>query len=331
MELKTFNFSSKKKWIVTGAAGFIGSHLVDFLLSNDQQVIAIDNFLNGKKENIEFISHKNSQFINNFKFYEMDIRSKDIYDLFQGVDFVLHQAAVGSVPRSFKEPQLFNDINLNGFINVLNASNAASVRSFVYASSSSVYGDINNLPQIENKIGNPLSPYALSKRANEIFCSFYETDMNIFGLRYFNVFGKRQNPNGPYAAVIPKWIDLFLKNKNIEIYGDGTISRDFSYIDNVVQANILAALNNQNLLDPEILNIACGQSTSLKELAVLIKNTIKRVSGLNLTSEIVHKKERKGDIQHSYANITKAKELINFNPSHNIKDGLEELIFQILE
>ena len=233
MELDFIKLKSQQKWVVTGAAGFIGSHLTNFLLQNNQCVIAIDNFFNGKKETVDFLKRNNETFIENFQFYEMDIRSKEICHLFNGCDYVLHQAAIGSVPRSFKEPQLFNDVNLNGFINVLEASKKADIKTFVYASSSSVYGDIDNLPQIENMTGNPLSPYALSKRANEIFASFYETSMNIYGLRYFNVFGMRQRPDGPYAAVIPKWINLFLNNNDIEIYGDGSISRDFTYIENV--------------------------------------------------------------------------------------------------
>lgn len=330
MNIDSVKLDTKKSWVVTGAAGFIGSHLTDFLLQNNQTVIAIDNFFNGKKENIEFLKANNKDVLQNFNFHELDIRSPEIFDLFIGADYVLHQAAVGSVPRSFKEPKLFNDINLNGFINVLEASNAADVKSFVYASSSSVYGDLINLPQIESAIGTPLSPYALSKRANEVFASFYNTSMNIYGLRYFNVFGMRQKPDGPYAAVIPKWINLFLNNKDIDIYGDGTISRDFSYINNVVQANILAATNHKDLSNPEILNIACGSSTNLKELASMMRNIINEVSDFQIHSQIHHKENRKGDIQNSYANISKAKKLINYNPTHSVEMGLRELISNLV-
>ena len=330
MELDSIKFNSQHKWIVTGAAGFIGSHLTDFLLQNNQCVIAIDNFINGKKETIDFLKRKNEEFIENFQFYEIDIRSNEICHLFHGCDYVLHQAAIGSVPRSFKEPLLFNDVNLNGFINVFEASKKAEIKTFVYASSSSVYGDIDNLPQTENMIGNLLSPYALSKRANEIFASFYETSMNIYGLRYFNVFGMRQRPDGPYAAVIPKWINLLLNNNDIEIYGDGSISRDFTYIENVVQANILAALNSINLTRPEVLNIACGSSTNLKELASMMKNTINELNDNKINSRIIHKDNRKGDIQHSYANINRAQKVIQYTPTHSVESGLKKLISKCL-
>jgi UDP-N-acetylglucosamine/UDP-N-acetylgalactosamine 4-epimerase len=326
MNIEGLSFDNKEKWIVTGAAGFIGSHLVDFLLQNNQEVVGIDNFMNGKKENIDFIKKNNSHLLDNFLFFEEDIRSIKIDKLFKGADYVLHQAALGSVPRSFLEPQLFNDININGFINVFNAANAASVKNFVYASSSSVYGDKNNLPQVEDQIGTPLSPYALSKRADEICASFLETSMNVYGLRYFNVFGARQDPNGAYAAVIPKWISGFLDDKDVEINGDGTISRDFCYIDNVVQANILAALNKKNCLTPEILNIAYGSRTTLTELSALIKNIITEEFNKSPKSKIINKEQRKGDILHSYANIDKARQTISYEPTHSVKDGLVELI-----
>lgn len=325
MDFENIDFRTKRTWLITGAAGFIGSHLADFLLDKNQKVIAIDNFMNGKKENIKFLEKKHQKNIHDFVFHNIDIRSKDIISLFEGVDYVLHQAALGSVPRSFMEPELFNEININGFVNVLNASNISNVKSFIYASSSSVYGDENNLPQLENQIGNPLSPYALTKRANEIYAGFSETRMNICGLRYFNVFGLRQDPNGQYAAVIPKWISCFLDNKDVEINGDGSISRDFCYIKNVVQANILAALN-KNITKPELFNIACGSKTTLNELSIMLRDIIKNNFTHIEDSSILHLEPRKGDILHSYANIDKAKKLLKFNPTYSVSDGLNELI-----
>lgn len=329
MKIKNIKFIDKEKWVVTGAAGFIGSHLVDFLLQNNQVVVAIDNFMNGKKENIDYIVKNNAKYLENFIFVEDDIRSVKIGKLFEGADYVLHQAALGSVPRSFLEPELFNDININGFINIFKAANSSGIKNFVYASSSSVYGDKNNFPQIEDQIGVPLSPYALSKRADEVCASFFESSMNIYGLRYFNVFGARQDPNGAYAAVIPKWVSCYLNDKAIEINGDGSISRDFCYIENVVQANILAAMNKRNLSEPEILNIACGSRTSLKDLAALIKNTISENLNKTPKSKIINKEERKGDILHSYASIEKAKEAISYKPTHSVEEGLKELISNI--
>lgn len=328
MDFKLLSFEIKNTWLITGAAGFIGSHLVDFLLEKNQKVIGIDNYINGKKENINFIKNKHQHNIQNFSFYELDIRSEEIYNLFSGVDFVLHQAALGSVPRSFKEPKLFNDININGFINVFKASIESNVKSFIYASSSSVYGDVDELPQKENKIGNPLSPYALSKRSNEIYASFYETNMNICGLRYFNVFGLRQDPNGEYAAVIPKWISCFRENEQVNINGDGSISRDFCYIKNVVQANILAAFNS-NLRHPEIFNVAYGAKTTLNELSIMIRNIVNENSANLSSSQILHREARKGDILHSYADISKARLVLDYKPSYSVEDGLRDLIYQL--
>ena len=328
MDFSEQKLEHKHSWLVTGAAGFIGSHLVDYLLGKDQKVVAIDNFINGKKENIKFLRDKHSEKSHNFSFHERDIRSNDIAELFYEVDYVLHQAALGSVPRSFEEPKIFNDININGFINVFHAANNSGVKSFIYASSSSVYGDKNNLPQIENDVGNPLSPYALTKMTNEIYADFYETNMNICGLRYFNVFGPRQDPNGQYAAVIPKWISCFLNNDDVIINGDGSISRDFCYIKNVVQANILAALST-SITKSELFNIACGSRITLNELSHMIRDIIKEHHGDISQSSIIHGNERKGDILHSYANINKAEKILNYNPSYSVNDGLKELISQL--
>jgi UDP-N-acetylglucosamine 4-epimerase len=328
MDLKTFNFGIRNTWLVTGAAGFIGSHLVDFLLEKKQKVIGVDNFINGRRENIQYINNKYKEDIDSFSFYELDIRSEEIRDLFYKVDYVLHQAALGSVPRSFKEPKLFNDININGFINIFNASIEANVKSFVYASSSSVYGDVNDLPQKENNIGNLLSPYALTKRSNEIYAGFHKTKMNICGLRYFNVFGLRQDPNGEYAAVIPKWISNFIENRDVYINGDGLISRDFCYIKNVVQANILAALNFNSPRN-EIFNIACGDKTTLNELSILIRDIVNRNFANSFDSEILYREPRKGDIIHSYADINKAKMNLDYFPFYSVEDGLKELISQL--
>tara|TARA_B100000989_G_scaffold256321_1_gene205453 strand:- start:11742 stop:12728 length:987 start_codon:yes stop_codon:yes gene_type:complete len=328
MKFETKNLNQSMVWLITGAAGFIGSHLIDYLLENNQKVIGIDNFINGKKENITYIENKHASNINNFSFYDIDIRSNEVGNLFSGVDFVLHQAALGSVPRSFKEPEIFNEININGFVNVLKASINSNVKSFVYASSSSVYGDCDNLPQEESMIGNPLSPYAFSKRSNEVYADFYETTMRICGLRYFNVFGLRQDPDGEYAAVIPKWIQNFKQNREVHIYGDGLISRDFCYIKNVIQANILAAIN-PNLEKSEIFNIACGAKITLNDLSILIKDIINENNDEPTNSAILHKDSRHGDIIHSYADISKAKKILNYNPLYSVKDGLRELISQL--
>lgn len=300
------------KSLVTGAAGFIGSHLCERLLSEGHEVVGIDNFLTGKSENI----------VKGVNFVEGDINDFELMKrLTRGADFVFHQAALGSVPRSFNFPQDTNRSNVSGFLSVLEASLDAGVRSFVYASSSSVYGDSKISPKKEGEEGNLLSPYAISKRADELYASVLgeRVETSIVGLRYFNVFGPRQDPKGPYAAVIPKWIDAIRQGEGCVINGDGQISRDFCFISNVVDANLLAA--KVRLDKPEVLNIACGESTTLFDLFDMIASALGK-SGMK--PELGPPRE--GDIQFSLADISKARSLIGYNPSVNVREGIERTV-----
>ena len=298
-----------KHIIVTGGAGFIGSHLCERLLREGHEVLGVDNFITGKPENI----------IKGVRFVEGDINDFTLMKrLTNGVDFVFHQAALGSVPRSFKFPQDTNRANVSGFLSVLEASLSANVRSFVYASSSSVYGDSKISPKKEGEEGALLSPYAISKRADELYASVLgeRVETSIIGLRYFNVFGSRQDPEGPYAAVIPKWIKSIRQGETCVINGDGNISRDFCFISNVVDANLLAAKSSVD--KPEVLNIACGASTTLFELFEMIASAL----GKNgLKPELGPPRE--GDIQFSLADISKARSVIGYNPSVDVAEGIK--------
>ena len=269
--------SKKSVWLVTGAAGFIGSHLVEELLTLNQEVIGIDNFLTGKKINLDLIKiAQPKNFKNNFSFYEIDITNADQLNELPKIDYVLHQAALGSVPRSIENPIDTNHNNVTGFLNMLVFAKNQNIEKFIYASSSSVYGDHPELPKIEEQTGNLLSPYALSKKVNEQYAEVFSRVYKIktVGLRYFNVFGPRQDPNGQYAAVIPKWINATIQNKPITINGDGSTSRDFCYIKNVIQANILAALGDMPDKNAGIYNISCGGQTTLNELAKFIQQRL---------------------------------------------------------
>lgn len=312
-----------KTWLVTGVAGFIGSHLLEALLKNDQQIIGLDNFLTGKRKNIdEILLQLPKEKQNNFTFIEGDIRDfKTCCEVTKGVDYVLHQAALGSIPRSLNDPITTNDINVTGFLNLLRAAEQNKVSRFVYASSSSVYGDSRELPKIENNIGNLLSPYATSKRANELYGKAFHHCYNIptIGLRYFNVFGPRQDPESMYAAVIPLWMNSLLKNQPCYINGDGLNSRDFCYVENVVQANIKAALTQNSKSYGEIFNVAFGKRTNLLELYALIKGYL----GIDEKRQPVHRDSRPGDVLHSLANIDKAKTLLKYNPLYSLEDGLK--------
>ena len=318
-------------WVVTGGAGFIGSHLAENLLKANQLVTVIDNFATGKKENIEdIISHLNDSERANFSFHEADIRDRPrMIELLNGADFILHQAALGSVPRSIKDPWTSHDVNVNGFISVLEAARAAKVKRFIYASSSSVYGDHPLLPKVEPQIGNPLSPYAATKRTNEIYACAYAAayGMTLIGLRYFNVFGARQDPEGQYAAVIPRWFAGVIKNSEVAINGDGETSRDFCYVDNVVQANIKSALAtgipNGRAIE---LNIAAHRQTTLNELYVMIKQKVaNHTQNLKfLEHKATHRDFRPGDIRHSLADISLAQEMIGYQPTMDIDGGLSE-------
>lgn len=328
--LKDNNF----RWLVTGAAGFIGSNLSEFLLRNNQTVIAIDNFITGHAHNIEsLLKDIEKDQANRFTFIEGDIKDLQFcMKVSKDCDFILHQAAIGSVPWSIEDPLLSHENNINGFLNMLIAAKENNVKNFVYAASSSTYGDSETLPKVENKIGKPLSPYAVTKYVNELYADVFHRvyNINVIGLRYFNVFGKRQDPNGSYAAVIPKWINAMHKNEDISIYGDGTTSRDFCYIDNVVEANILAALTSFDKPHNHVYNVACGASTTLNELFDFIK--------LNMSSHQIHYSKdaaylpfREGDIMHSMADISKAKKEINYNPRFSLSDGLKETVAWFVE
>lgn len=314
--------------LVTGGAGFIGSNLCEVLLQQANKVICLDNFSTGYRENINnFLTHPN------FSLIEGDIRDYNTCKkAVNNADFVLHQAALGSVPRSINDPMTTTEVNISGFVNVLHAAHEAKVKRFVYASSSSVYGDSDDLPKLENKIGNPLSPYAVSKLTNEIFAKNFSELYGIetIGLRYFNVYGQRQDPNGPYAALIPNFILKLYNHEQPVINGDGTYSRDFTFIDNVLQANQLAALTPRNQIVgekqflAEVFNIACGGSTTVNEiLQRLYKECIKYDSNIGSIKPI-YGKVRKGDVPHSQADVMKAEKLLGFDPAYGIDIGIEK-------
>jgi UDP-N-acetylglucosamine 4-epimerase len=312
-------------WIVTGVAGFIGSHLLETLLRLNQRVIGLDNFATGHRHNLEAVRKAlGEEAWKLFQFYEGDIRHlDDCKKLFSTipVDYVLHQAALGSVPRSIKDPLPTHQSNVDGFFNMLVAAKEHGVKHFVYASSSSVYGDHPDLPKVETKIGKPLSPYAATKLTNEIYAHAFSKSYSLpcSGLRYFNVFGPRQDPNGEYAAVIPKWISALRHQKDVYINGDGETSRDFCFVDNAVQANLLAATASTSP-QSRVYNIACGQRTTLTELFHHIRNAIAdpKLSSVNP----VYRDFRAGDIRHSLANIEQAKNDLGYEPQVFVQDGI---------
>lgn len=316
-----------KQWLVTGSAGFIGSNLVIELLKNDQYVRGIDNFATGFKHNIEQIKASVSkEQLSRFSFVEMDIRDKlAINGVVKNVDYVLHQAALGSVPRSLKDPIETSDVNITGFLNVLNAAGGAGVERFVYAASSSTYGDSEVLPKKEKVIGRPLSPYAVTKYVDELFADvfFDHFQLSSVGLRYFNVYGRHQTPNGPYAAVIPKWIGAMLDGTQVQINGDGSTSRDFCYIQNVVQANILAACCS--VTGSQIFNVAHGESTTLITLFNMLKSKLE-TRGFSYSYDPIYKPFRAGDVLHSLADITEIKERLGYTPDKNFETGLDEAL-----
>ena len=310
-------FDKNSLFLVTGGAGFIGSNLCEVLINKGYKVRCLDNLSTGKKENMDdFINHPNFEFIiGDIRDYETCKKAcKD-------VDYVLHQAAWGSVLRSIEMPLLYEDINIKGTLNMLEASKHNKVKKFVYASSSSVYGDEPTLPKVEGREGNLLSPYALTKRINEEYAKLYTKLYNLdtYGLRYFNVFGKRQDPNGPYAAVIPKWIKQLQNNERPTIYGDGNQSRDFTYIENVIEANLKACKASSEIAG-EVFNIAYGGREYLNDIYKYICNT------LNKNIEPIYNIERKGDIKHSNADIKQAKEMIDFEPNWDFQKGIDEAI-----
>jgi UDP-N-acetylglucosamine 4-epimerase len=310
--------------LVTGGAGFIGSNLCESLLQNKNIVRCLDNLSTGKKENIEHLISNS-----NFVFIEGDIRDLDTCrKAVDNVEFVFHQAALGSVPRSINDPITTNDVNINGFLNMLVAARDAEVKRFIFAASSSTYGDSTALPKVEDVIGKPLSPYAITKYVNELYAEvFFKTyGLETIGLRYFNVYGRRQDPNGAYAAVIPKFTQLLMDLESPTINGDGTNSRDFTYIDNVIQMNYLAAkTKNKNALG-NVFNTAVGDRTNLLQLTSLLKDYLSYYNPKIKDVVINHGPERKGDIPHSHASIDKAVQFLGYKPSHNLEKGLKEAV-----
>lgn len=310
--------------LVTGGAGFIGSNLVEALLSQDNQVKCFDNFATGKRENIAgFLNHKN------FTLIEGDIRDQSTcHEACKGVQYVLHQAALGSVPRSINDPVTSTEVNIDGFVKMLVAARDTGVKRFVYAASSSTYGDHPALPKKEEIIGDPLSPYAITKYVNELYAKVFADlyGMETIGLRYFNVFGKRQDPDGAYAAVIPKFIKALLNGESPTINGDGSQSRDFTYVDNVVQVNQLALLTQNPKSLNTVYNVAYGENTSLNELYSYLIEFLTPHKPEVSNLKPVYGPTRKGDVLHSLASIEKAKELMGYNPQFSIRDGLRQAI-----
>lgn len=317
-----------KTWLVTGVAGFIGSNLLEALLKLDQRVVGLDNFSTGHQRNLDEVKAiVTPDQWGKFTFVQGDIRDIEVCRrTCDGVDYVLHQAALGSVPRSIEDPITTNQNNIDGFLNMLVAARDAKVKRFVYAASSSTYGDHTDLPKVEDKIGKPLSPYAVTKLVNELYADVFARSyaFKSIGLRYFNVFGRRQDPNGVYAAVIPKWIAALIKDECLYINGDGETSRDFCYVDNAVQANLLAATVNNDVGVNQVYNVAVGDRTTLNQLYfsmhALLVNRFP-----HLKDKVpIYRDFRVGDVRHSLADISKAKQLIDYTPTHRIYEGLDE-------
>lgn len=315
-----------EKILVTGGAGFIGSNLCEYLLSQGKEIVCLDNFSTGKFENISCLLEKHPS---TFKLIVGDIRKlEDCHKACEGVGYVLHEAALGSVPRSIKDPITTNDVNISGFLNMLVAARDAGVKRFVYAASSSTYGDSVSLPKVENIIGKPLSPYAITKYVNELYADIFSRIYGIecIGLRYFNVFGRRQDPNGAYAAVIPKFVMQLMKHKPLIINGEGEYSRDFTYVDNVVQANVLAlAIENPEAVNT-VYNVAYGERTTLNQLTLYLKEYLSVFDSQIAEVEVVHGEYRQGDIPHSLASVEKAKSLLGYAPRYSMKEGLKEAV-----
>ena len=322
--------TEQKTWLVTGCAGFIGSNLTEFLLQHNQKVVGLDNFSTGHEHNIDdVLSHVGTEAAKNFSFIKGDISDLQICSkACEGIDIVLHQAALGSVPRSIADPIASNAANITGFLNMLTAAKDAGIKRFVYASSSSVYGDSEELPKVEERTGNLLSPYAVMKMSSELYASVFKRtyEMETVGLRYFNVFGRRQDPNGAYAAVIPKWIGSLLEGEDIFINGDGETSRDFTYIDNVIQMNLLAGTTDNTEAFGEAFNVAVGGRDTLNELYALINKGLSTHIDSFSKKEPIYRDFRVGDIRHSNADISKAQNFLGYAPTHDIYQGMEEAI-----
>ncbi|MEP6862804.1 MAG: SDR family oxidoreductase [Deltaproteobacteria bacterium] len=320
--------NSPRRWLVTGVAGFIGSALLERLLDLGQSVVGVDNFITGHKHNIDDVLSINPDEKLQFKFIEGDLRDPEVAaKAVKNVDIVLHQAALGSVPRSMKDPIASHEHNVNGFLNVLNAAREAGVQRFVFASSSSVYGDHPGLPKVEDRTGRLLSPYAATKRTDEVYAqTFHEAyGLGTIGLRYFNVFGRRQDPDGVYAAVIPRWIAALVAGKPPVIFGDGSNSRDFCYIDNIVQANLLAATAKPEATGT-VYNCGCNGRTDLKELFAMIRDNLAKDIPELATAEPVFEGPRSGDIAHSQASIEKISSTLGYAPTHQVAEGMAETV-----
>lgn len=318
---------SPKIWLVTGVAGFIGSSLLETLLRLDQRVVGLDNFSTGYQRNLDEVKgFVTPEQWSHFEFIQGDIRSLDYCrKACEGVDYVLHQAALGSVPRSLDDPITTNDTNISGFLNMLVAARDAKVKSFTYAASSSTYGDHPGLPKVEDVIGKPLSPYAVTKYVNELYADVFARTygFNTIGLRYFNVFGKRQDPDGAYAAVIPRWTAAMIKAEDVFINGDGETSRDFCFIENAVQANLLAATTSDETARNQVYNVAVSGRTNLNVLFATIKSTMAE-NGVFYRREPVYRDFRAGDVRHSQADIAKAQRLLGYVPQFDLRGGIEK-------
>ncbi len=325
-KIKTDLLRSQHTWCVTGVAGFIGSNILEILLKLNQKVIGLDNFSTGYQKNLDEakVAVSTTQWAN-FRFIEGDIRNlEDCREAVSNCDYVLHQAALGSVPRSLDDPITTNDVNVGGHLNMLTAARDAGIKGFVYAASSSTYGDHPSLPKVEDNIGDPLSPYAVTKYVNELYGSVFETAYNFksTGLRYFNVFGPRQDPQGAYAAVIPLWTAAIIAGDTLFINGDGETSRDFCYVDNAVQANILAALAQGDAAG-QVYNVACNVRTTLNELKSYIHTSLLKFDESVASPDVIYREFRDGDVRHSQADISKAASLLGFEPTHQIGAGID--------
>jgi UDP-N-acetylglucosamine 4-epimerase len=327
-ELRNTLKAKPATWLVTGIAGFIGSNLLETLLQLDQKVVGLDNYSTGHKRNLDLVQGAVSPAQwQNFRMIEGDIRKlEDCRSACAGTDYVLHQAALGSVPRSIEDPIRTNESNIDGFLNMLVAARDAKVKRFVYAASSSTYGDHPALPKIEPNIGNPLSPYAVTKYVNELYAGVFARTYGFktIGLRYFNIFGRRQDPAGAYAAVIPKWVASMIKNEPVYVNGDGETSRDFCYIDNTVQANLLAATTDNPEAVDQVYNVAVSDRTSLNQLFEMIRALLEPHFPHLKDFKPAYRDFRAGDVRHSLADVAKAQRLLGYAPTHRISEGMKE-------
>lgn len=324
MDLKNINLNAEYHVLVTGGAGFIGSNLCETLLENGNTVSCLDNFATGKRENIAHL-HANPK----FTLIEGDIRNlADCHKACTGVDYILHEAALGSVPRSINDPITSNDVNVSGFLNMLVAARDAKVKRFIYAASSSTYGDSKSMPKVEDIIGKPLSPYAITKYVNELYADIFSKTYGLetIGLRYFNVFGRKQDPKGAYAAVIPKFVMQLMRHESPVINGDGSYSRDFTYIDNVIQMNLLAIVTDNKEALNTVYNVAFGERTDLNELVRLLKEYLSAYDPKIAEVPVINGPNRQGDVPHSLASVDKAAQLLGYAPQFNINKGLKEAV-----